>query len=140
MTDSCWTHQKTRLIDRFGERNFSKEFSLLVAIECKSMPDQTFVDMVNAMIGARRPNDPPLLSHFRDARLALERRQLERDLYGATKTLTQPGYNQGLKNYLANEFPGCKNLWEAVEVRKLQIQIAKANGHSYDPLKDLKWS
>lgn len=139
MTNDTWLHQKSRLIDRFGERNFSKEFSLLVAIELKSMPDQIFVDMVNALIGARRPNDPPLLADFRMARLAHEKRELDRDVFGASRAMDRP-WAGGLKPYLAKEFPGCKTLNEAVEVRKLQIQIEQSKNPSYDPMKDPKWT
>lgn len=139
MTDPCWQNQKTRLIDRFGERNFSKEFSLLVASECKAMPDFAFVDLVSALIGARRPSDPPLLTDFRSARLAYERRQFEKDLYGAANAMNRPAWTEGLKAYLAREFPGCKTLNEAVEVRKLQIQIEKAKNPNYDPMRDPKW-
>lgn len=139
MMQETWTEQKLRLIDRFGERNFSKEFSLLVALECKNLPDNAFVDLVNAMIGSRRPNNPPLISDFRNARLSYERRIFERDTSGALRALDIPWQN-GLQAYLAKEFPGCKTLNEAVEVRKLQIQIARAENLNYDPLTDPKWN
>lgn len=139
MTNDCWLAQKARLIDRFGEKNFSKEFSLLCAIECNAMPDEPFVQMVNAMIGNRKPNDPPLLQSFRDGRLAYERRNLERDLHGATRAWNGPAKFQGLRAYLAREFPGCKSLADAVEVRKLQIQLRKADEPGYEPMADAKW-
>jgi hypothetical protein len=139
MTSECWNHQKGRLIDRFGPRNFSSEFSLLVAIECRDLPDSVFVDIVNAMIGARKPMDPPLMRDFRDARLSFERRRYERDLYGAIQALDQPAKHVGLKGYLAKEFPGCKTINEAVAVRALQIKIKKAENPNYDPMVDEKW-
>ncbi len=139
MTNPCWLNQKARLIDRFGERNFSKEFSLLVAIECNSMPDQAFVDLVNVLIGSRKPNDPPLIANFRDARLAYERRQFDRDVHGATRAWNGPARFMGLKAYLAKDFPGCKSLSEAVEVRRLQIRVARADGPSYNPMADKRW-
>ncbi len=139
MTNEFWHTQKARFIDRFGERNFSKEFSLLVAIECKSMSDQDFLDVANAMIGARKPNDPPLIRDFRDARLAQERRKFERDLYSAANAMSRPAWTKGLKSYLSREFPGCKTLNEAVEVRRLQIQIEKSKNANYDPMADSKW-
>lgn len=139
MTPVCWTHQKTRLIDRFGEKNFSKEFSLLVSIECVNMPDEPFVQMVNAMIGNRTPNNPPLLQSFRDGRLAYEKRRFEADVRGAAQAWHGDARFQGLRAYLAKAFPGCKSLAEAVEVRKHQIEIAKADDPAYDPMKDAKW-
>jgi hypothetical protein len=139
MTEITWNHQKARLIDRFGDRNFSKEFSLLVATECRSMPDVAFVDMVNAMIGSRRSNDPPLLQDFRNGRIAVENRAFHADVNGAMNTMNQ-SWSKGVKEYLAKEFPGCKILNEAVEVRKLQIRLAKIENPNYDPMTDPKWN
>lgn len=139
MTNEFWLTQKARLIDRFGERNFSKEFSLLVAIECNAMPEDAFMSMVTAMIGQRRPNDPPMIANFREGRLAWERRRFETELRGATDAWNGPAKFVGLKNYLAKEWPGCKSLAEAVEVRRLQIQIARADDPDYDPMADAKW-
>lgn len=139
MTPEFWNHQKSRLIDRFGERNFSREFSLLVAVECNSMPDQEFLHAVSAMIGARKPSDPPLIKDFRDARLAYERRVFERDVRGASNAMNQTPWSLGLRAYLAKEFPGCKTINEAVEVRKMQIQIRQAEESNYDPMRDVKW-
>ncbi len=138
MTHETWTRQKARLIDRFGKNNFSPEFSLLVSMECRPMPDQPFEEMVNAMIGGRRPNNPPLIQDFRDARLAWERRVFERDLSGAERAMNMPA-KDGLKLYLVKEFPGCKTLNQAVEVRRHQIQIARAENPNYDPMTDRKW-
>ena len=140
MTKECWEHQKNRLVDRFGARNISPEFTLLAAIECQPLPDMPLVDMINAMIGGRKPNDPPLLSDFRFARQAYERRQFERDLSGASAVMRDPARFKGLQAFLAKEFPGCKTVNEAVEVRNLQIQIRRANDPSYDPMRDPKWS
>lgn len=139
MTNTCWDHQKSRLIDRFGKNNFSSEFSLLVAIECRSIPDHVFVDMVGAMIGARKPSDPPLIRDFRDARLAYERREYERNLYGAARAMHSPVLSRGLQDYLGNHFPGCKTIMEAVEVRRHQIEIQRAEDPSYDPMMDERW-
>jgi hypothetical protein len=104
------------------------------------MPDEPLVDMVNALMGSRRPNDPPLVMDFRYGRLAFEKRQFEKDLSGAARTMREPARFQGLRAYLAKEFPGCKSLNEAVEVRKLQIKIAKASDPYYDPMTDEKWT
>jgi len=138
MTHDTWTTQKARLIDRFGQNNFSKEFSLLCSIECQTMPDAPFVEMVNAMIGNRKPSNPPLLQDFRDARLAYEKRKFEADVTGAQRGMNT-AWAGGLQAYLRREFPGCKTLNEAVEVRKHQIAIAKAEDANYDPMTDVKW-
>jgi hypothetical protein len=119
MTHDTWTQQKARFIDRFGQNNFSKEFSLLVSIECNSMPDQAFVDLANAMIGNRKPSNPPLLQDFRDARLAYERRKFESDVAGAARAMHQPMLTDGLSKYLTKTYGAeCKTLWQAVEMQR----------------------
>jgi hypothetical protein len=139
MTRECFDHQKTRLIDRFGKNNFSSEFSLLVLIECKTLTDQEFVEIVNFFIGSRPANKPPMVFDFRDARIAKERLRFQRDVDGAARAM-EIEFQGGLKAYLAKAFPGCRNLDEAVEVRRLQIQVAKAEDPFYDPMKDPKWN
>ena len=47
---------------------------------------------------------------------------------------------KGLKVYLEREFPGCKTLNEAIEVRRLQIRLARVEDKNYDPMKDPKWT
>lgn len=84
MTNDCWEYQKSRLKDRFGERNFSKEFCLLVAVECKAVPDRDFVDIVNRMIGSRIPTRPPLLVDFREARLGKEKHRFDHGAHDAS--------------------------------------------------------
>jgi hypothetical protein len=139
VTELTWHAQKARLIDRFGKNAFTPEFSLLVALDWRTLPDQEAVTIVNVMIGNRKHTQAPLLQDFRDARLAYERRRFEADVRGASRAMNEPARFQGLKAYLAREFPGCKSLAEAVEVRKLQIQIQRAEDPHYDPMKDRKW-
>jgi len=139
MTDECWNRQKERLINHFGEKHYSREFCLLLAVECKSTPDSEFVHIVDTMIGSRPAHRPPLLQDFREARISLEKLRLQRDLHDAINTLNT-SWPKGLQAYLAREFPGCRNIWEAIQVRKLQIQVAQANDPNYDPLLDQKWN
>ena len=138
MTHEVWLTQKARLIDRFGKNNFSPEFSLLVSIECRQLPDSALREIVDALIGNRKPSNPPLIQDFRDARLAFERREFDRDANGARNALDWPA-KDGLQKYLTKAFPGCKTINEAIEVRRLQVQIEKAKHPNYDPMKDPKW-
>lgn len=139
MTADCWTQQKARFIDRFGKNNFSPEFSLLVSIECRSMPDEPFVHMVNALIGNRKPSNPPLMQDFRDARLAFEKRKFESEVRGASGMWNGSARFVGLKVYLATNFPGCTSLSEATEIRKLQIMAEKTRNPAYHPMEDRTW-
>lgn len=117
---------------------FDVEFTSLVALEVKSMANDDFLSVANFMIGSRPAGKPPLIQDFRDARINQEKLRLRRDVDGANRAMNTQ-WHGGLQAYLSREFPGCKTLNEAVEVRKLQIQIAKAKDPNYDPMTDRKW-
>ncbi len=130
--------QVERLRTRFGDKAFDAEFILLARSEMARMRDDDLVRMVDVFIGSRAANRPPLLVDFREARHLAQGRKLQSDIAGALKALETP-WQTGLKPYLEKHFPGCKTLEEAVEVRRLQIQIARANDPTYDPMKDPAW-
>ncbi len=130
--------QIERLKSRFGDRAFDPEFIDLARGEMARMRDDALIKMVDFFIGSRPANRPPLISDFRDGRYAAEKVSFNADVAGALKALDKP-WQTGLKPYLENNFPGCKTLEEAVEVRRLQIQIAKANDQTYDPMQDPTW-
>jgi len=121
MTQDCWLNQKARLIDRFGKQNFSPEFSLLVSVECKSMPDAPFVDMVNAMIGNRKPSNPPLLQDFRDGRLSFEKRKFEAEVNGAIRGFEKLTAKP-IAELLSPHFGKVGSVSEAFEIAKLRLK------------------
>lgn len=139
MTQQCWLAQIERLKEHFGERHFNKEFCLLVAIEITALPDHDIVNIVTTMIGSRLATRPPLIVDFRDERLRLEKKKLESDARSANIKMNSPAFHTGLKKYLATNFPGCKTVNEAVEVRRINIMIQRANDPNYEPMKDSKW-
>jgi len=132
-------NQINRLKSRFGEKAFDDEFVKLAVRELMQMADGNVIRSVDVWIGNRPANRPPLLDDFRQARLTEERVRLQNDISGALQTVNSGPREQGLKAYLAKEFPGCKTLAEAIEVRRLQIKIAKADDPNYDPMTDPKW-
>lgn len=130
MTQTCWDNQKPRFIDRFGAKNFSKEFSLLVLMECRDVSDQDFVEIANFMIGSRSANKPPLLHDFRDARLIKEKAALRRNIEGALNSMQREAKrDSGLYAFLAKEYGSeCKTLNQAVEIQIERNRIEKALG------------
>lgn len=124
---SLLAHQFARLRKRFGEKAFDDEFITLAMREVRGMPDAAFVSFVDVCIGSRPHHKPPLLTDFREAVLAAQRRKLEQDINGALRVFNHPAAEGGLKRFLALNYPGCKSLNEAVEVRRLQLRIERAN-------------
>lgn len=82
---------------------------------------------------------PPLPINYRDAAREEKRHKESRGIQSLEELSKFHERNMGLQAYLAKAFPGCKTLMEAVEVRKIQIQIAKAKDPSYDPMTDKAW-
>ncbi len=138
MLSKTLAEQVARLKVRFGDRAFDAESVSLIRREVITMRDEDFVFMVDGLIASRPHTKAPLLTDFREGRLKVEKRIFDAQVSGAARAMgTQ--WSGGLKAYLAREFPGCKTLNEAVEVRKLQIKIAKAENPNYDPMADSKW-
>lgn len=88
MTAEFFKEQIQRLKSRFGEKAFDREFCDLIAAKVKFMSDESFVSLVNFIIGSRKPNDPPLIEDF--AKPAGDARR-ERKLYmlGEHKPLSE---------------------------------------------------
>lgn len=127
MTRDFMASQFARLINRFGQKAFNDEFVILASREIYGMSEGAFITFVDVMIGSRPHTKPPLLSEFREARMAEEKRKLENDVRSAVREFEHPSARGGLKKFLAMNYPGCKTLWEAVEVERLKIRIAKAD-------------
>lgn len=139
MNNPFFVEQVNRLRTRFGENAFDKEFTKLVANEVGTMSEYGFKRACDIWIGSRSRGKAPLLSEFREARLAEEKIKLDNATYLAANILTKPQKFGGLKLYLEKEFPGCKTLAQAVEVRRLQIRLAKIENPDYDPMSDKKF-
>lgn len=128
ITEEYFNEQLNRLKARFGDRAFDPEFTVLVAKEVKQMDAADWVELVSFLIGSRTPSRPPLLSDFRDGRLAIEKRRFNKTVADASRVITHPAQGGGLKRFLTLNYPGAKSLWDAVEVERLRIRIARVNG------------
>jgi len=127
MTGEIFAEQVKRLQMRFGTKALDQQFVDLVWRECREMSEGALITFVDVMIGSRPHTKPPLLQDFRDARLAEAKRKFESDVRGAVREFEHPSARGGLKKFLAMNYPGCKTLWDAVEVERLKIRIAKAD-------------
>lgn len=135
MTDLFFKHQVQRLRTRFGDRNFDNEFVQLVWREVYDMSEQAFIKTVDVFIGSRPTTKPPLLTDFRDARLAEQKRRFEEDLRGATQMLRRRApeeMRKHLRVILSKDFGGVESVVDALEVAKHRRQVAKADGKDPD--------
>jgi hypothetical protein len=123
MTRENFDEQLSRLRFRFGDRNFDPEFIKLLAKEVQSMPDHDLTRMVSDFIGSRPATRPPLLVDFREARIQIEKYKFTREVQGAADAVFDWAKQKGLKAFLDENYPGCKSLWEAVQV---QVEVNQA--------------
>ena len=120
--------QLERLKRRFGEKNFDPEFIKLVANEVRTMTDYDFIRCCDVWIGTRNPNKPPLIADFREARIAADKAAFTRVVSDGTKILDHPATGDGLKKILKEQFGNVLNVTDAIEWKRMQNQIDKANG------------
>ncbi len=128
--------QMNRMKGAFKPADFTEERLKLIWRGVQDLDLEEFEAIVDNFISSSR--HAPLPKDFQDASRAARGRTFRADIAGALDALEEP-FQEGLKQYLEKSFPGCKTLKEAVEVRRLQIQIAKANDPNYDPMKDPAW-
>lgn len=136
MTQIDFDIEMKRLVEVFGPQMFSKGRLALIWSSCASLSRESFRRIVDGFIRTMRT--APLPRDFTESAAHERKNEFNREVDGAIAAFDQP-WNTGLQSYLAKEFPGCKTLAEAVEVRRLQIQVAKANDPNYDPMQDPKW-
>lgn len=126
-----------RIIGTFGKAAYSEERTDLIHRAIKGLGYGEFSRVVDHMISTFRY--PPLPKDFAEAAIAERKKRFDQDVHGAAQAMRRP-WQGGLKAYLEKDFPGCKTLAEAVEVRRLQIQLARAENPNYDPMTDPKWT
>lgn len=124
----------TRLQVRFGNRAIDNEFIQLAWREVHDMSEAWFARTVDTWIGSRSHNKPPLLSEFREARIAEEKLKFENDLRGATGFLERRApeeMRKHLRAILIKEFGGVEGIQDALEVARLKQKVRQSN--SDDP-------
>lgn len=123
MTREVFDEQIRRLRLRFGERAFDSEFTRLIAGEMQHTTDPDLIYIVSNLISSRPATRPPLMVDFREARLSQEKYKFNQDVSGAADAVFDWSKQKGLQAYLDENYPGCKSLWEAVQV---QVEVNQA--------------
>jgi len=129
MTKDFFLHQVTRLQTRFGDRAIDAEFVKLVWAEIHEMNEQDFLRAVNVWIGSRPYTKPPLLTEFREARMASSKNKFESDLRGSANFLSRKAPEEmrnKLKQILSKEHGGVDSLRDALEVAKLNLRLKRS--------------
>ena len=132
MTEQFFANQWQRLVTRFGERSMDAEFMRLCANEVHDMSEAAFARFCDVLIGSRTANKPPLLSEFREARLAENKRRFDNEVRGAANAMFGPsGTPQERKAHvlkvLSKEFGSVSSIAEALEVARLRLRLEGAN-------------
>lgn len=131
MTEQFFAEQWKRLEIRFGSKSMDAEFMRLCAREVHDMSDSALKRAVDVWIGSRTANKPPLLSEFREARLAEQKLRFDNDVRGAANTLFGPKGGPSERKahvlkVLSKEFGNVSSIAEALEVARLRIRVANA--------------
>lgn len=124
MSETEFLIQMQRLTSAYGEKAFDRGRMELISRHVRDLSPYGFSRIVDH-----------LLSNFRQAPLPkdfAEAARAERNSFSDARSV--PEYldkniknDGGLKKVLEREYPGCTNLKEAIEVRKLKNRIEKIN-------------
>lgn len=117
MTEDFFRQQIERLKVRFGAKAFDYEFIRILGLEVATIGDEFFRRTVDTWIGTRKNSSPPLLTDFREARLAFEKNKFKAEVERASNT-----FNHGLKDVLRKHYK-VDTLQEAFELEKLKIRL-----------------
>lgn len=122
MTQEEFVHQMKRFDSVFGQKSYPWERLELIKRHVIDLPPYNFSRIVDHLLSTMR--QAPLPKDFKEAAYA-ERKQME-DLR-SVPDIMKPDYkgDKTLQKVLARDYPGCKTLWEAVEVEKVKIRISK---------------
>ena len=124
--------QVARLITRFGAKALDTEFIKLAWGEVKTMSEEPFRRFCDVLIGSRTHTRPPLLAEFREARIADEKAQFQREVQEASRFLHRKApaeMKAHLRGVLSKDFGGCESLTDALEVAKLRNKLHQGGQH-----------
>lgn len=125
MTEIFFKDQIRRMKERFGDRAFDNQLVMLIWSECHDLPEATFRRTCDVFIGSRSHNKPPLLSEFREARLAEEKLKFQNDLKGATNFVERKApeeMRKHLRAVLSKEYGGVDSVKDAFEISRLRLR------------------
>lgn len=128
--------QISRIVATFGKASFSEERISLIYSCVQGLSADEFTRVTNLVISEHRY--APLPKDFSEAAAKVRKNRVDHGILGISKKLDQI-FESGLPDVLKNRFPGCKTVNEAIEVRRLEIQVQKAKDPDYDPMTDKEW-
>lgn len=126
MTEQFFKSQMTRLQTRFGAKAIDAEFVMLVWREVRDMSETGFQRACDVWIGSRTHHKPPLLSEFREARIAEDKLRLHNDTQGAVSMLKRKApreMQESLRKALAKDFGGVESVADALEIARLNHRM-----------------
>lgn len=121
MTESFFISQMNRLKIRFGAKAFDSEFIRLLGLEVVSISDEFFRRTIDTWIGTRKNNNPPLLTDFKEARLAFDKDKFIYEVEAVNHI-----WQSGLKEILWINYK-VATITEAIEMEKLKIRLEGAH-------------
>lgn len=123
MTREFFLHQIERLKIRFGAKSFDPEFIRILGLEIASLSDEFFRRTVDTWIGTRKNNNPPLLTDFREARLAHEKTKFTQEVSGAARTFEYKPFKDIMRKHY-----NVDSLSEAIELERLRLRLGDSSG------------
>ena len=129
MNQIFFKKQIERLKARFGEKAFDVEFVTLVAHEVHEMSEMGFARTVDVFIGSRTANKPPLLSEFREARLAEGKRHFDNEVRAASNFVYRKAPEEmkvPLTKALFKDFGAVDSVSDALQIARMRVRASKA--------------
>lgn len=120
MTTEVFNSEMKRIYGVFGEKHYPHERIRSIWSHWRDLPDNGFIKLVSHFINTRKIGDAPLPQDFIDAAHRERKNQFNRDVQGAADAVFDWSKQKGLKAFLDENYPGCKTLWEAVEVERIR--------------------
>lgn len=122
MTQGEFLEQIERLKTKFGSKIYDPETTRILGAEVSGIRGNSFKRYVDQWIGSRKPNFPPLLVDFREARIAAEKERFEETVRQVDKTL-----KGDLKEVLRKHYK-VDTLSEAMELERFKLRMGYDKG------------
>lgn len=125
MSPQAFHTQWQRLIVRFGVKSMDDELKLLVTREVHDMGETAFQRFVDVLIGSRTAHKPPLLSEFREARLAEQKLRFQNETQAAARAFTQHAPEElraNMRKVLSKEFGKVESVADALQIARLRLR------------------
>lgn len=123
MTRDFFILQIERLKTRFGAKAFDPEFIRILGLEVASISDEFFRRTIDTWIGTRKNTNPPLLTDFREARIAFEKGVFNQQVAGAAHAFEYKPFKDVMRKHY-----NVDSLSEAIELERLRLKLGEKNG------------